>query len=729
MNFSINYFYNLLLIFIVSINNSSAENIIVINKNISTDFIGKQVSIFQDTSKKLTFSDIQKSKNLFQKCNSNVINLGLNNYYNWLNFKIYNNAKERNVLLKVEYPIIDEVILYIVHQDNSIDSIKLYESFKKSKRLFNNQFYIFPLRLKQNEQVTCYMRLFSYKPILVPITIDSIESTVQKIITIDLISGIYIGIMCAMLLYNLFISFTTKDNDYFFYVIYIAGVTITQLTILGYSNKFIWPNIIWLTTNAVTLVGGISGIVTCLFTVKFLNTKKNLPKFHTALYILIIIDIIALFILVLGYKILSYHIIDLNAGIGAIIILLTGLLLVLKGNKQAKFFLVGWTIFIIAIFLYVMKDYGILPYNNLTIHSLQFGSAMEALLLSFALADKINIYKQEKEISQATELFVLQENKRIISEQNVTLERNVKERTSELVATNKNLNKTLTDLKEAQTQLVEAEKMASLGQLTAGIAHEINNPINFVTSNVAPLRRDVDILVDAIFNIESLGLSDAADAEKQQQIEDYKEEIDLDYVKIEINHLLNGIHEGATRTADIVKGLKIFSRLDEDDLKKADINEGIISTLTIANNLIGNKIQVIRDLGNIPVIECYPGKLNQVFLNIISNAVFAIQEKFDNQPGGILKITTTYDETYLFIKIEDNGTGMSEATKNKIFEPFFTTKNVGVGTGLGMSIVYNTIKKHNAEIYLNSTEGVGTEFIMQLNLVFTAPIEDHQSGQ
>ncbi|RYY07087.1 MAG: HAMP domain-containing histidine kinase, partial [Sphingobacteriaceae bacterium] len=194
-------------------------------------------------------------------------------------------------------------------------------------------------------------------------------------------------------------------------------------------------------------------------------------------------------------------------------------------------------------------------------------------------------------------------------------------------------------------------------------------------------------------------------------------------------HLINGIHEGATRTADIVKGLKIFSRLDEDDLKKADINEGLNSTLIIANNLIGDKIQVIKNFGNIPAIECFPGKLNQVFLNIISNAVFAIQEKFNNQPGGILKITTSNDDQYLTVKLEDNGTGMSEATKMKIFEPFFTTKNVGVGTGLGMSIVYNTIKKHNAQIYLNSTEGVGTEFIIKLNLVFTEPIADYQSEQ
>ena len=709
-------------------NNLTAKAIDVEKIYNQENYIGKQVYIFQDSSSSLDLNYVTKTDK-FKLNHTDVVNFGLTKYYNWIKFDVINTSSEKDLFINIEYPIIDNVKLYIIHDNNIIDSTEINESFNGSKRKFNSQFYIFSLKLKKKEHVKCYIRLFSFKPILVPISINNFEKIITSINITDTFSGIYIGIMCAMLLYNLFIFFITKDIDYIYYVVYIAGVSITQLTILGYSNKYIWPNSIWFAEKAVALVGAVSGIVVFIFTNKFLDVKKNLFYFHLILNALIIVDIFCILILILGYNLTSYHIVDATAGLGSIIILITAILLAFKGLKSAKFFLIGWSIFLIAIVLYVIKDYGILPYNNLTIHSLQVGSALEAILLSFALADKINIYKKEKEISQAAALRVSEENIKLVSEQNTTLERKVDERTNELVATNKNLNKTLTDLKEAQTQLVEAEKMASLGQLTAGIAHEINNPINFVTSNVAPLRRDVDILVDAILNIESLGLSDAADAEKQQQIEDYKEEIDLDYVKIEINHLLNGIHEGATRTADIVKGLKIFSRLDEDDLKKADINEGIISTLTIANNLIGNKIQVIRDLGNIPVIECYPGKLNQVFLNIISNAVFAIQEKFDNQPGGILKITTTYDETYLFIKIEDNGTGMSEATKNKIFEPFFTTKNVGVGTGLGMSIVYNTIKKHNAEIYLNSTEGVGTEFIMQLNLVFTAPLEDHQSGQ
>jgi len=147
------------------------------------------------------------------------------------------------------------------------------------------------------------------------------------------------------------------------------------------------------------------------------------------------------------------------------------------------------------------------------------------------------------------------------------------------------------------------------------------------------------------------------------------------------------------------------------------MNEGIDSTMVIVNNLLNNKIKVEKEYGNLPLIECYPGKLNQVYLNIISNAIHAIHKRWGDAGGGVLKISTSCNEKSVFVKIEDNGTGMDESTKKKIFEPFFTTKEVGEGTGLGMSIVYNTVKKHNGQIYVNSTVGVGTEFILDIPII------------
>ncbi|MFA6944858.1 MAG: ATP-binding protein, partial [Pedobacter sp.] len=389
----------------------------------------------------------------------------------------------------------------------------------------------------------------------------------------------------------------------------------------------------------------------------------------------------------------------------------------LKGYRPAKLFLLAFSMFFTGLLLFVLRNLGIVPYNDFSNYTKEGGIALDVVLLAFALADKINTFKREKEKSQEETLMALKENERIIREQNVILETKVEERTQELSQANTELSQTLIDLKEAEGQLVEAEKMASLGQLTAGIAHEINNPINFVTSNITPLNRDVDILIDLIQEMEIIGLSDLSAEEKKKKIEEQKEELDYDYLKLEISQLLKGIHEGASRTSEIVKGLRVFSRLDEDDLKKADMNNGLDSTLIIVNNLLSNKIKLEKVYSDIPLIDCYPGKLNQVFLNIISNAIYAINKKFGDEQGGILKISTSSNEKSVFIKIEDNGIGMDEVTKKKIFEPFFTTKDVGEGTGLGMSIAYNTIRRHQGEIQVNSTPGLGTEFILELPII------------
>lgn len=692
----------------------SAQTYLSFNTNSIDKYIGKNVLIFQDSSQTLTLKDVINQPKLFRPNTNDIINFGLNDYNNWIKLSVVNNSDFDKILLKITYPIINDIRFFVVDKGKLIDSVHISQINPISNRTYKHQFYIFNIPVKPGDSVTCYLELHSNKPILVPLSMGTTESAIQTISNADILSGIYFGIMLVMLLYNLFVYFSVRDKSYLVYVNYIFWVTLTQSTVLGYSQRFLWPDNTWMIQNMVTLTGAISGIATIVFTQAFLHTKTNVPKLNILLSLLVFIDCLAIILLLINKQQISYNIVNINAALGALIIFGVACRLFFHNYKPARFFLIAWTIFLISVCLYVLKDYGIVPYNMLTVNSLQFGSALEAVLLSLALADRINTLKKEKEISQAQALNAAEENERIISDQNVVLESKVHERTTELVASNIELNKTLVELKEAETQLVESEKMASLGQLTAGIAHEINNPINFITGNINPLRRDVDILLSAINTIENVGLSEALSEEKQKQINAYKEDIDFDYLKLEISHLLNGINEGASRTAEIVKGLRVFSRLDEDDLKLADINEGIDSTLIIINNMLDNKIKVIKNYSDIPRVECYPGKLNQVFLNIISNGIYAIKKQHAGAEGGVLTISTLANADMVTIKIEDNGTGMDENTKKKVFEPFFTTKEVGEGTGLGMSIVYNTIKKHNGSILINSEPGTGTEFTIEV---------------
>jgi hypothetical protein len=309
-------------------------------------------------------------------------------------------------------------------------------------------------------------------------------------------------------------------------------------------------------------------------------------------------------------------------------------------------------------------------------------------------------------------LRVLQQNEQIIKEQNVMLEAKVEERTHELRRSNMELKEAVQNLKDTQIQLVESEKMASLGQLTAGVAHELNNPINFVSGNVQPLKRDVEELLELVALYERK-LAEG-EAFGNSDFEAKKAEIDLELLKQEIPKLLDGISIGASRTAEIVKGLRMFSRLDEQDLKVVNIVECLESSLIILRGELRSKATVIKDYHHTDPINCYPGKINQVFVNLISNALYAIRKAGKTAEDGILTVKVQQTPDHIIVSIKDNGVGMDEITRTRIFEPFFTTKSVGDGTGLGMAIVLGIINDHKGKIEVESTIGMGTEIILTL---------------
>jgi signal transduction histidine kinase/tetratricopeptide (TPR) repeat protein len=270
------------------------------------------------------------------------------------------------------------------------------------------------------------------------------------------------------------------------------------------------------------------------------------------------------------------------------------------------------------------------------------------------------------------------------------------------------LEKTLKELKLAHTQIVQSEKMASLGELTAGIAHEINNPINFVYAGVDGLRSSLEGLLDVLDKYAQLDDADSIAEIKTvlDDVKDLKQQLYFDETQDNVFEVVNAIKEGATRTAEIVKGLRSFSRLDETELKQADIHDGMDNTLVLLNSKIErDRITVIKDYdSSVPEIECFPGQLNQVFMNILGNAIDSIIDK------GTVTIETKNFESEVQVKIKDTGKGMSEEVKAKIFQPFFTTKGLGEGTGLGLSITFGIIDKHGGKITVDSAPGKGTTF-------------------
>ena len=294
------------------------------------------------------------------------------------------------------------------------------------------------------------------------------------------------------------------------------------------------------------------------------------------------------------------------------------------------------------------------------------------------------------------------------------LETQVEIRTQELQENNQQLQQTLQQLQRTQTQLIQTEKMSSLGQMVAGIAHEINNPITFITGNIKHTRRAINDLLDLI-NLYQQEFPQATLA-----IEDKFAEIDLEFLCDDLPKMLDSMQNGSDRIRKIILSLRNFSRLDESKSKQVDIHEGLENTLMLLQHRFPGKgsrpdVAVVKNYGQLPQVHCYPSQLNQVFLQILTNAIDVLTTP-DSPDAPEIRITTeVYDDKTVRISIADNGPGMSEQVRQKVFDPFFTTKPVGQGTGLGLSTSYQIItEQHHGELYCISQLGKGSEFSIEI---------------
>ena len=356
---------------------------------------------------------------------------------------------------------------------------------------------------------------------------------------------------------------------------------------------------------------------------------------------------------------------------------------VLRNVNYAFFTVVGAIVLLLIALSFIFSKIMLQPLNSLVdmVQNVDFNNPPEVVA-----------HKSENELGILTDSF----NEMV---------RRVHAVQSELRENIAKLEEANSEIRETQAKLVHTAKMASLGQLVAGVAHELNNPISFIYSNMAHLRDYGQKLIDLV----------RLAGQKPDQLEAEKEKVEFEYIVKDMPKLIQSCEDGARRTRDIVVGLRSFSRLEEAKLKEVNVHDGIESTLSLLSGEFKSRIKVSKNFGQLPTIMCYPSQLNQVFMNILSNAGQAIEDQ-----GEIIITTRTRGSDHIEISIRDTGAGMSQETIEKLYDPFYTTKDVSRGTGLGMSITYGIIKKHNGEIEIKSQLGEGSEFIIVLPINISA---------
>ncbi len=627
-----------------------------------------------------------------------VPNLGISSSAYWLRFALTNNSSEDIVMLQIPNSEIDQLDVYTAQGAIPELVCATGQGRAVSTRALHDALYTFALDIPIGATEWVLLHVSSNKQLRVPVVLNSGPGYIIDHDLRGLIAGGCFGIFLVMGLYNLFVYFSIRDRNYLYYVIYILLVSVTQVNFMGYAQLYLWPNAPSFAVLSSQILTVLTAIAASEFMHGFIRSDKYIPRFKRLTWWFYAFLLTALAITFSGYELLGYKLLQVAVGSFAFYLVLSAYMVWRRGFPPARFFCIAWSLFLIGVTVYIMKDMGILPYNWVTTYMMPMGSVAEVVLLSFGLADKINVLRREKENSQAAALRMSQENERIIRDQNIMLERKVDERTHALQESNAHLKRT-------QTQLVNAEKMASLGQLTAGIAHEINNPINFITSNIQPLRRNISEILEVMEGYRSLDAQQAAIQLKA--LKEREQQLGISESIEELDDIIGSISEGSSRTAEIVRGLRNFSRLDEDDLKETDIHEGLRNTLTLLAPQIREVVSIQQELGALPMIECFPGKVNQVLMNILTNSIQATQANDTGRDPSITILTEVVDD-HVAIEVRDNGMGMSEEVKAHMFDPFFTTKAVGEGTGLGLAIVYGIIEDHHGHITVESEVGQGT---------------------
>ena len=681
---------------------SSSQTIVWDGKNKFMN-IGQQVSFLEDPAGKLAIEQVSSPafSGRFTKSKKIILNFGFTESVYWIKFSVHPSYTEP-LLLEVAQARLPSVSLFSKNLTGRWKSYEAGYTIPLEDKPIKHHFQLFPLY--QNN--TDYFLRIRYSGAPIPLTIWK-ESVYEQKKLIQLITyGIYLGIMTFVILNNLFLFISLRRFTYLYYtflVLLYASFSALNDGYILYLNPTINLTPLYILNPIIAQPTGL------LYSIFFLNIRKYAPGFYR--FALLMAVYFTSYII--WYRFLPtmtvFQISQIHALLGIFLMTFLGIKVGVNGNKLGYYFATAYCIlFVFALIEIVYIATGSPSYSS-EISYISTGLIIEVFILSYALSKRFEWEQKdtEKSKTEAQQLLLekTQENEQLLLSQNETLEREVAERTNAIVQKSSELQQSLDTLKATQNQLIQKEKMASLGELTAGIAHEIQNPLNFV-NNFAEVSAELAQELE-----ESLQAGDAASVAS---------------LSADLRQNMHHIARNGQRASAIVRSMLEHSRSGTDERQPTDLNALAEEYLKLAYHGMRAKdstfnVQLVTDLDpELGKIELSTQEIGRVLLNLYNNAFYAVRQKQAQQSNGYkptVSVRTHRQANTVELRVKDNGTGIPESVKQKIFQPFFTTKPAGEGTGLGLSLSYDIVTKgYGGEMTVVSQEGEGTAFVVQLPL-------------
>ncbi|CCH54207.1 C4-dicarboxylate transport sensor protein dctB [Fibrisoma limi BUZ 3] len=596
------------------------------------------------------------------------------------------------------YEVADRQVL-AVHHFGTLQSEKTYTYLKSNE--------VCPTQVRRGQTHTFYVYMQGVYTTAWPIFCRSTDNLLNYLHRTDLFYGLYYGFILIIIVYSLILYVRLRETDTLRYAIWVIFMGLQLALFRGHTNEFFWPSNPSIERYA-TVLAGITGLLHIPFTLSFLRLRQQSPLFYKIGIGIFVLYAIGILINVVAVSLQEragrqIDIVPQVALLEGIFSISAGVVTYRRGFRPALFYIIGNVVFFASIFVFLVYAAGRLPHSFWTYNSIHIGSGVEIILFTLALTYKVNLLKRQQEEAVREQLRLSEANERLVQEQNVMLESKVEQRTHELNRQKEELQHTLNQLKATQAQLVQREKMASLGELMAGIAHEIQNPLNFV-NNFAEL--SVEMLDE---------LTDELQHDRQEAATSLIDDMKPNLQKI--------VHHGK-RADSIIKSMLEHSRSSSGTKQATDINALADEYLRLAYHGQRAKdksfnAELVMDLDrNMGTVEVMPQEMARVLLNLYNNAFYAVAEKARQQPTGYqpqVRVSTYRDNGTIDVRVKDNGTGIPRELLNKIFQPFFTTKSTGQGTGLGLSLSYDIITNgHGGQMNVNTEAGLFTEFIISI---------------